>query len=448
MKKAFLLLSLFLFFSLSACSQPNTELKPKLLLISIDGLYPSLLQKAKQQGFLLPNFDRFLKEGSYADAVIGVFPTLTYPIHTSLMTGVSSNVHGITHNYLFEPEYAQYKNWMWLVNDIRVPTLWGQAKKAGLKTANVDWPVSIGAPVDFNIVQYWHPTKKTGHDLLQALSTPLLVASLEKKLGPYLVGDWSIEGDRQRLRFAQAIIKQYQPDFMTIYFASLDDTEHKTGVESQSTFFILRNLDTFLGQLLDTIYSTYGNQVVVALVSDHGFMPVNKSINLNTAFQKAGWIKLNKEKRLTEWDVYSLSGEGFTEIRLQKKQDYHKVLKLLQQLARDPQNGIDRIFSQPEIEKLGGSIQTDFIVTAKRNFVFRDALTGPLVDTHVNYAATHGFMPSVPEMNSCFFIMGPHIPKNKNLGTISVLDIAPTLAKLLGTDLPQAEGKNLFLEHT
>ena len=154
--------------------------KPTLLLVSIDGLKYSHIIDAQKRGISLPNFQKFIQNGTYATGVTGVFPTLTYPSHTSLLTGVSPKKHGITHNFIFEPERKQQNYWTWFTEDIRVPTLWDEARENGLTTANVDWPVSVGASIDFNIVQYWHAGTQTDTQLIRALSTPQLVKTIEK----------------------------------------------------------------------------------------------------------------------------------------------------------------------------------------------------------------------------------------------------------------------------
>ena len=65
------------------------------LLISIDGLRPADVIEADQRGLHLPNLQRFLKEGAHATAVTGVLPTVTYPSHTTLITGTSPARHGV-----------------------------------------------------------------------------------------------------------------------------------------------------------------------------------------------------------------------------------------------------------------------------------------------------------------------------------------------------------------
>ncbi|HEV2679471.1 MAG TPA: alkaline phosphatase family protein, partial [Rhodanobacter sp.] len=92
------------------------------LLISIDGLRPADVLQAQQHGLQLPNLQRFLVQGSYASDVRGVLPTLTYPSHTTLITGVSPSLHGIGGNLTFDPTNKNQQGWDWYASDIRVPT--------------------------------------------------------------------------------------------------------------------------------------------------------------------------------------------------------------------------------------------------------------------------------------------------------------------------------------
>src|SRR5579872_7367556 len=101
------------------------------LMISIDGLSPEYLLKADAHGLKVPTLRRFLIEGTYADGVTGVVPTVTYPSHTTLLTGVWPTEHGIFANVTFNPTLA-VESWYWYAQDIRVPTLWDAAQHAGM----------------------------------------------------------------------------------------------------------------------------------------------------------------------------------------------------------------------------------------------------------------------------------------------------------------------------
>src|SRR5208337_3949119 len=97
---------------------------PLLVMISIDGLRPDYVTAADAHGAKVPNLRRFLKEGAYAEGVTGVVPTVTYPSHTTLVTGVWPATHGILANTTFDPLQKNYQGWYWYSEDIRVATLW------------------------------------------------------------------------------------------------------------------------------------------------------------------------------------------------------------------------------------------------------------------------------------------------------------------------------------
>jgi predicted AlkP superfamily pyrophosphatase or phosphodiesterase len=71
-------------------------------------------------------------------------------------------------------------------------------------------------------------------------------------------------------------------------------------------------------------------------------------------------------------------------------------------------------------------------------------LDTPLPSQGSHYLGMHGYDPALPQMRSTFLVMGAHVPAARNLGEVDMRDIAPTLAALLGTSLPQAQGKPLL----
>src|SRR5712692_5899226 len=129
--------------------------RPILIMVSLDGLRPDYVTAADAHGLKIPNLRRFLEEGAFADGVAGVIPTVTYPSHTTLITGVWPTRHGILANTTFDPLGKNQSGWYWYTEDIKVPTLWDAARQAGLTTASIQWPVSVGARVTWNIPEVW-----------------------------------------------------------------------------------------------------------------------------------------------------------------------------------------------------------------------------------------------------------------------------------------------------
>ena len=415
------------------------------LLISIDGLRPADVLQAGQRGLKLPNLQRFLVEGSYASDVRGVLPTLTYPSHTTLLTGVSPDRHGIAGNLTFDPTNKNQQGWAWYASDIRVPTLWDAAHAAGLSTANVHWPVSVGAQVDWNLPQIWRTGLADDRKLLAALATPGLLPPLEQELGPYADGiDETLAGDENRTRFAVKLLEERQPAFMTAYLASLDHEQHHSGPDTPESKRTLERIDGLVGAMVAAARRVHPDGVI-AVVSDHGFAPVRQDVNLYAPFIQAGLITL-KDGAVADWQAMPWNDGGSAAIVLKQPDDAAtaaKVQGLLAQLQGNPAYGIEGVLDHAQLVERGGTVQASWFVLFKSGYEMAIKPDVPL-PAPSHYRGMHGYDPAWPTMRSTFLIEGKGVPAGRNLGAIDMRDIAPTLAKSLGVALPAAQGKALF----
>jgi predicted AlkP superfamily pyrophosphatase or phosphodiesterase len=421
--------------------------RPAVILISIDGLKPEYVLDADTHGLKVPNLRRFLREGAYASGVHGVVPTVTYPSHTTLITGVTPAKHGIYANTTFDPFQKNHGGWYWYAEDIKVPTLWDAAADAGLQTANVHWPVSVSAHITWNLPQYWRAGTPDDRKLLRVLSTPGLLDALEKDLGPYADGiDESIGGDENRAKFAARLIEWKRPAFATIYLTALDTEQHASGPFSTQSIATLERIDAALGQILDAIQRTYAGNAVVCVVSDHGFVRAENALNLGVAFRSAGLIDFDEKNQVKSWKAMIWGAGGSEAIVLRDKNDSavrSQVAALLAKLAGDRGSGIAGIVAEDELRARGGFPGAAFLVTLRPGFVTGDGVSGDLVTPSAS-KGMHGYWPDLPDMNASFFILGKGIPTGRPLGQIDMLVIAPTLARILGVRLPAAESNPLF----
>ena len=424
---------------------PLPALAEPVLLISIDGLRPGDVLEADKRGLALPNLRRFLTGGAHASGVTGVLPTLTYPSHTTLMTGVSPGKHGIVSNNSFDPMQINQGGWYWYAQDVKVPMLWDAAAKAGLSTGNIHWPVSVAARgVRWNLPQIW----RTGHgddtQLLDALATPGLKAELERAVGqPYAMGiDESLSGDQNRGRFATALIAAHQPDFLTVYLTALDHEQHGSGPDTPAAKAVLEKIDAIVGDLIAAERKAHPD-ALIALVSDHGFEATHSGLNLFRPFIDAGLITLGADGKVASWQAMPWIGGGSAAIMLARPDDQllaDKVKALLDKLAANPANGIDRIVDRAEMAKLGGNAQASFTINLKPGFVtdiFRGANAPLVAPTPVK--GMHGYFPGPANLRATFMAMGPGVKPGKDLGLIDMRAIAPTLARAMGASLPDAE---------
>ena len=417
------------------------------LLISLDGLRPDDVAQAKARGLKLPVLSGLAAEGASAEGVVGVLPTLTYPSHTTLITGVSPAKHGISNNLTFDPDAKNQTGWYWYASDVRVPTLWAAAHAKGLKTANVHWPVSVGAPgIDANLPQIWRTGTADDPKLLAALSTPGLLPELERRVGvPYAQGiDESVEGDANRVRFAAAILATRKPVFTTVYLAGIDHEEHRSGPGSPLANAAIEQTDALVGQLVAAARAAMPD-VTIVLVSDHGFQSVTTDINLYKPFVDAGLITLGADGKPTAWLAMPWLAGGTAAIRLARPDDavlVEKVRGVLAKIAANPAYHVTAILDRRAIAKAGGASEASFFVALQPGFETGRDPAAPIA-TPATYKGMHGYLPSDQAMRSTLVVAGPGVV-HRNLGVVDMRAIAPSIARVLGVALPRAEVPPVF----
>lgn len=428
---------------------------PAVLLISVDGLDPDYVIDASRHGVQLPTLSAFVKQGAYSTGVVNVTPTLTYPNHTSVITGVGPTEHGVRGNTVFDPEGHEQGAWVWYGSQIRVPTLWDAAKTGGLTTASVLWPVSVAHPgIDYNMPEYWR-TKKRASDsqLLYAVSTPRgFLETVEGGAEGFFDAttnpeEWS--QDERLTKIALAMIERGRPQLLSIHLTNLDSAQHKLGPLPTNDLSkrTLEQIDAMIGRLIQSHRAVYPD-VTVAVVSDHGFHRVDATINLNAAFAEAGLIELDAAGKLVSWKAYAWSSGGSASVVLQDRHDaatHQAVDAILTALEQDPASGVSSVLRGGAAVAEGALENASFLVDAKGGYAMGNALTGVVTRPQGKTTGAHGYRNTHPEMHSSFFVMGPGVKAGRNLGRIDIRQIAPTLAQVLGVSMPSATQAPLAL---
>lgn len=420
---------------------------PVLVIISIDGLRPDYVTAADAHGAKVPNLRRILKEGAFAEGVVGVIPTVTYPSHTTLVTGVWPAKHGIFGNTTFDPLQKNYQGWYWYAEDIKVRTLWDAAREAGRTTASVQWPVTVGAKIDWNIPEVWRAGTPEDSKLIRVLTTPGLLEEAKKEIGEYRGGiDTSGDADDERGKYAVWILEHKKPGLLTLHLTAMDHTEHETGVFSAEAVAILERLDGVIGSVRDAAEKSAPGRTYFAVVSDHGFANYDQQLNVFPVFREAKLIATDDSGKISDWKAMPWVTGGSAAIVLKDPADaatLGEVRTVLAKLQADPANGIDRVLEAEELHKRGGYPTASFFVGLKPGWRTGSSLSGPVV-SKVKAGGTHGELPDVPELRAAFFVVGAGIPAGKDLGVIDMRDVAPTLAKVAALALPGADGKALL----
>ena len=413
--------------------------EPRVVLISIDGLMPSSYTDptlAPQT----PNLRRLAKDGVWADGVVGVLPTVTYPSHNTLITGVEPSVHGIYDNRIFDPEEKSEGAWFWYARSIKVPTLPMAARARGLRAAAVTWPVTIGMDLDVLAPEYIGPRHPDSLNMLRALSKPAtLIDQVEIARGkPF---SWP-QDDRDRTDITLHMLKTYDPHVLLLHLIALDGAQHSSGPGSPDALKTLSQVDGYVGEILDAIKAS-GRPTHVSVVSDHGFLATKTQVQPNFALKQAGLLEVGSRGEVTSWRAYFHASGGSGFVYVKDAADRVRVQQILMAMKKDPANGIREVWTSADLAAKGSHPDAAFGLDVIDGFY-----TGGAHDVLVKPSGSnggHGFDPARPALYSSFILAGPTVQKRGSIGVIKMTQIAPTLASILDVSLSPSAAKPLSL---
>lgn len=405
------------------------------VIVSVDGLMPAYYLRADELELKIPNLRRLMTRGAFG-RVTGVLPSVTYPSHTTLITGVSPRDHGIVSNTLFDPEGRSNGAWNWYASAVRVPTLVSVARVRGLRTASISWPVSVGLATDDNLPEFWRTGSEHASDLalLEALSTPGLVTDVVKERGrplPYPLQD------ADRVDFAVHVLQRHRPHLLLLHLVELDRQQHDHGPLTQEAKAAVEESDEEIGRLLRAIEEAgMAATTLFAVVSDHGFLPVNQGLKPNVRLREAGLLKLDERGKVREWRAFFHTDGGSAALRLKDPRDTATVEQVRALFRADVASrgaGILRILEAQDIRRLGGDPEVALVLDAESGFSFAAAADGAYRIAPPN-AGTHGHAPDREELQAALVLAAPGL-KLGNLGLVRMTAIAPTVARFLGLEL-------------
>jgi len=394
----------------------------------------------------LPHFKELIKNGSFSKNVKTIYPSVTYPCHATIVTGKYPIHHGIINNTLLQPGKAS-PDWFWYRKDIQGTTLYDEAKKKGMSTAALLWPVTAKANIDYNMPEIfanrsWH------HQIPISLvnGSPLFQLEMNKKFGPIRKGLSQPELDDFVLESAVETILTKKPNLMLIHFTDLDTQRHLNGFSSTEAKSAIKRHDNRLGRIMEALHSAgIDKQSTIVALGDHSALDESKVIKPNVLFREKGLLRVEKNKTVTDWQAYCKSCDGSAYIYIKNMDnDGLKNVQLLLNIE-----GIEKVWTKEEAVSFGADPHCSFMIEAAHGYYFSESFEGALIDevTEEEVAskkytrACHGYSPQKKDYDTLFIAAGNGIQANKLLPTMHLVDEGPTLARLLGIDLGKTDGR-------
>lgn len=361
---------------------------PVVILVSLDGFRADYFDRAD-----LPALRGIASLGVRAEALLPSFPTLTFPNHWTIVTGLAPDHHGIVSNTMVDRSIGPTRFTMSAAtaNDPRWwggEPIWTTAIRQGRKGASMFWPGSEAIQPT-----YWKPYDG---------SVPNMDRVRE-------VLEWLALPDAQR------------PSFITLYFSDVDTASHDFGPDSSQTFAAVRRLDDLIDLLMAGIGQSRVKDVTsVVFVSDHGLAATSAdrvvvlddyvSRNEVDVIDGGAWLALNPSATTTADAVYRKLAGRHPALTIYKKDALPAAL---------------RYGTHARVPAIVGLLQTGWTVT------WRDRAISDWMDGRPQRGA-HGYDSRAPEMRALFIAAGPRVRRGLVTPPVENIHLYAFLCELLG----------------
>lgn len=400
----------------------------KVVLISLDALFDQDLPLMRQQPF----FGEFLAHASGCTHVRTVYPALTYPAHTTLVTGVDPRQHGIGHNQPHHPELeASMRPWYWDRAQVKVPNLFDAVKEAGGSCASVLWPVTGKTKsIRWNFPEVLALPGENQTWKMLRYGTPLWLLQMELRHRSERVSLREPHLSDYATILLKDVIASHAPDLSAVHLVDLDDMRHHHGVFNRETRKAIQRLDHPAAEIWETMQHTPGMEgAALCLVSDHGQADVRETVSLGEALTRLGLGSL--------FTVQSNGFGAYLFFRQKEEETAHlgELTDFLRQHLAELR--ASAVYSAEDLAAMGAVEGVSLAVEAAPGVVYDDGLPQAKREK-----ATHGFGPGHPAENCLFALRGKGIREGVWIPDMPMRDVAPTLAGILGVKMPQARGED------
>ncbi len=435
--------------ALAFTGAPNdtTPRADHVVLISVDGLRPEFYLEERWPA---PMLQRMAAEGTHAKWVRGVTPTVTYPSHTTVVTGALPARHGIWHNRPFEAEGPSGR-WNVESERIRVPTLWDAVAEAGGTSAGISWPVSVGAAIDWNIPEFWSVSGREGeltgeaaHTFaLRSRVTPrgLLEEIEDSALGPFPPYYWGRNRSREDAVGAMAgyLIERYRPNLLVVHLSQTDWHQHAFGREHPEVRLAVGAVDRAIARMVEAVERAGTlERTAFVVTGDHGFVDVDTRLSPNVWLVEAGLHGAGPGRG--EWKAAFHPAGGSAFLRLRDPGDEATLAAVRRILAELPSGirSLFRVVEREELVELGADPESPLALAALPGVYLDGGTEAPALGSASG--GSHGYFPHVPQVGTGFVAWGAGVAAGETIAVMGLQDVAPVVAALLGLEFVAPDG--------
>jgi predicted AlkP superfamily pyrophosphatase or phosphodiesterase len=291
-------------------------------------------------------------------------------------------------------------------------------------------------------------------DLHAKYTTPGFVAELAQdgidisKLGAW---GWSKEYSTDRdvlyTRVAQYLLKKQNANLVLVHLVTPDGVEHAYGPHTPEAYQAVAESDQRIAEIWQTLQEPpLAGQATLFVVSDHGFAPYEKFIRPNVALNELGLVATDGDGKITARKAWCVAQGGSAFVyALDKSRQAEIAADLKAKLAK--LEGVAEVHGPEEYARFGLPLPTanpeapDLVLTTGPGYSFAEQVTGEAVAKTDGLKGSHGHDPAPAYMHATFIAAGAGIKPGVQLDKIQNVDVAPTIAKLMGIALHDVDGR-------
>jgi predicted AlkP superfamily pyrophosphatase or phosphodiesterase len=419
-----------------------------IVLVSVDGLAGFYFDDPKAE---MPNLHAMAKDGVHASGVRASVPSVTWPNHTSLVTGCNPARHGVVGNNFFDRETGKQ---VALIGDpvydkgqiVRVPTIYDLAKQAGRSTVGIRWPATKNADtLDWTIGDMKLDAMESG--VSSALAADAKAAGLWPKStvdadGKTVPGTFTDDICTDLFLY---VMREKRTTFGMLHIIDVDHDQHQYGPRTEEAYAAVKAADARVGKVWSELKKQYPDNLSIIVASDHGFSPIERLIFPNVLLRDAGLIDV-KGVRVVDGAVRTVIQGGSTLVYIMDEARRSEVeAKVKEVFAKVPE--VQSVIGRDQLGEYGVADPSvdphspDMVIFAKEGYAFGDTAAGSMsFRDKPERKGTHGHDVNLPHLQASFIAWGDGIKKGVELGLIHNTDVAPTMAKLMGIEMKDIDG--------
>ncbi|MFN0121856.1 MAG: alkaline phosphatase family protein [Blastocatellia bacterium] len=421
-------------------SKKPRPIPPKLcshvILVTVNGLRADYQGEKYRREYPLPALRALQTAGAATRGIEGVYPTLGAPSHASILTGALPADHGVTAEFVFDEKTGAPTTQSWISgHPIKGETLPRALERAGLRAVSIGFLLPGTGVAQTDESQGVAAGKKQKPDELAA----------------------ALAEDERRVTAALAALAAPagRPNLLLLNLAALDAAHRRYGVFSAQAAATLAKIDAALARLREGSAGMAGDMVMM-VAAPYGAAAVESEFRPGAALariKKKALEARNKKKKdkdkpeelYLEWEAVVEPLGGAAAVYLQNPGDeaaVQAVEGIFQQLHAESNSPVWRILDRRDIARLGADPRAILFLDAAPRFTMSGRRDGD-VKSGAGIMAGQGYLPQRMEMHGVFALAGKGIRPGATLEYSRLIDLAPTIARLLGVEMPSARGRVL-----